>query len=706
MPIPAAHGPPNERACTSKPREGVSLPVLADPKRNVRKSKMGPWRAAVLLLVNLAIAGHIALWVVTGMRETLSPVEPSESMYTLETGLVNAGFVFFALAILSTFVLGRFFCGWACHVVALQDLCGWMMKRLGVRPKPFRTRLLVIAPVVLALYMFVWPTLRREVVKPWAVHAGTWQSLSAYLGEAPEPVFRSRESVSSFFRPEFRKKDFWATFPPWYIAIPFLGVCGFAAVYFLGSKGFCTYGCPYGGFFGPMDKLAVGRIRVTDACEQCGHCTSVCTSNVRIHEEVHDYGMVVDPGCMKCLDCISVCPNDALYFGLGKPALLARPRTPKEDRRARFKSRVYDLSIAEEVVGACIFFVLFVGFRGMLNGVPLLMAMGMAAVGVFLGWKLVSLFRLPNVRIQSLQLKLKGSLRPAGAGFGALAALTLAAGAWGAVINTSRWYGNVLDSKVHTPADLVFSAGYTPDPADKRLATRAISHLTRSAPPRDGGIGWAYEKPDRYIRLAWLSAVAGNLEDAEANIRKGIAFALEFPEGPGDDLLQGLGNVMSLRGRGAPEITQAYRELHAAAQGRPGRAPLTLMLARVERAGGNQQAAVDLAESAASQTSQAQVIAAAAQFLGESGRLPRALELATRAVQLEGRNPGLRAFLGTVLAASGRGDEALAQFDAAARLEPRNPVYLRQKADLLRAMGRPDEAAAAERRAGEIPVSR
>ena len=31
--------------------------------------------------------------------------------------------------------------------------------------------------------------------------------------------------------------------------------------------------------------------------------------------------MVVDPGCMKCMDCISVCPNDALYFGFGKPTI-------------------------------------------------------------------------------------------------------------------------------------------------------------------------------------------------------------------------------------------------------------------------------------------------------------------------------------------------------------------------------------------------
>ena len=35
--------------------------------------------------------------------------------------------------------------------------------------------------------------------------------------------------------------------------IPFLFIVGFMTVYFLGSKGFCTYGCPYGGVFGIAD---------------------------------------------------------------------------------------------------------------------------------------------------------------------------------------------------------------------------------------------------------------------------------------------------------------------------------------------------------------------------------------------------------------------------------------------------------------------
>ncbi len=79
----------------------------------VRKSKASRWRALALLLVHVLIGVHVVQWLWTG--RTLTPLEPSEAMQTLERGLVNAGFVLFLVAILGTLVFGRWFCGWACH---------------------------------------------------------------------------------------------------------------------------------------------------------------------------------------------------------------------------------------------------------------------------------------------------------------------------------------------------------------------------------------------------------------------------------------------------------------------------------------------------------------------------------------------------------------------------------------------------------------
>src|SRR6185295_13229538 len=356
---------PVSRSCIPKSAKSdartIPLAVLADGGSGaggsgprMKKSKMGWRRAVVLGLVQAAMIAHGLVWWFQATRHperpavTLTPVEPSESMSTLEVGNINAGFVFFGVAILSTLIFGRWFCGWGCHIVALQDLCSWMMKKIGIHPKPFRSRLLVIAPLLLALYMFVWPTLKREVVKPLVVKQwgnetkeqafARWIDVKVYLGDAgPRPGLRT----------EFTTNEFWKTFAPWYVAIPFFGVCGFVIVYFLGSKGFCTYGCPYGGFFGPADKIAPGRILVTDACEHCGHCTSVCTSNVRVHEEVRDFGMVVDSGCMKCMDCVSVCPNDALSFSFAAPAVLAKPRT-KEARAGHIQRPEYDVTLGQD----------------------------------------------------------------------------------------------------------------------------------------------------------------------------------------------------------------------------------------------------------------------------------------------------------------------------------------------------------------------
>ena len=134
-------------------------PGLPIQVSGMRKSKTSRWRAAALLGLNLLMVAHIIQWRITG--RTISPIEPSETMHTLQRGAVNAGFIFFSLAILATLIFGRFVCGWGCHILALQDFCGWLLKKMRINPKPFRSRLLVYVPLLAALYMFVWPTAYR-----------------------------------------------------------------------------------------------------------------------------------------------------------------------------------------------------------------------------------------------------------------------------------------------------------------------------------------------------------------------------------------------------------------------------------------------------------------------------------------------------------------------------------------------------------------
>jgi polyferredoxin len=235
---------------------------------------------------------HVIQWRLMG--QTISPIEPSEAMHTLQRGAVNAGFIFFSLAILATLIFGRFVCGWGCHIVALQDFCAWLLKKMGLTPKAVSL-----------------PAANLHAAHRRAVYVRLPNGLQILRQAKNEPLIPQ-------FTNHLVTTEFWATFPSVAVAIPFLFVCGFMTVYFLGQKGFCTYACPYGGFFSVADKFAPGRIRVTDACNQCGHCTAVCTSNVLVHAEVNKYGMVVDQGLYEVYGLRQRLPDRRFVFRFRK----------------------------------------------------------------------------------------------------------------------------------------------------------------------------------------------------------------------------------------------------------------------------------------------------------------------------------------------------------------------------------------------------
>jgi polyferredoxin/tetratricopeptide (TPR) repeat protein len=458
----------------------------------IRKSKRSKWRAGVLIGVHALIALHITHYLIVG--RTLSPVEPSESMYTLELGFVNCGFVFFAIALAGTLVFGRFFCGWGCHIVALQDSCAWLMKKLGVRPKPFRSRLLAFAPLALALYMFALPTLLR------------------LASGGPDGAFPG-------FSNHLLTSNLWATFPGPVFAVLTFATCGFAAVYFLGAKGFCTYGCPYGALFGGLDYASPGRIVVNDDCEQCGHCTATCTSNVRVHEEVRLYGMVVDPGCMKCTDCVSVCPKGALRFSFAQPSFLKRaPSTPRAKR--------YDLRLSEELFVGVIGVVATLAFRDLYNGPPLLMSVGLGGITAFLSLRLWHLLLRPGVRVQNLELKTAGRMRRPGWLFVSLTVLWLLFTFHSAFAQWHRaWGRHSLNQSEVSRADALSGAFRSKQYSDRHEHATAEAFRHFSLADRWGLAGVVEVK----LGLAWCYLLRGDFNEAEQKAREAIALAPDQP---------------------------------------------------------------------------------------------------------------------------------------------------------------------------------
>lgn len=430
-------------------------------------------------------------------------------MAFVREGVVNSGFVLFALMLLSTALLGRWFCGWGCHVLLLQDACSKWLERRGIKPKPFRSKSLGFVPFFLGFLMFLWP----------AVHRWGWTPLSQFMHQrfawfpAAGPV-EPWPGVSY----ELSTSEFWSTFPSFWIAVPFFLICTAGAVWFLGSKGYCTYACPYGGLMAPLDRLAPRRIVVDpELCERCGVCTSVCTSHVRVHEEVHDFGSVVDQGCMKCGDCIEACPQEALQFGWATPPAFRADASPANSKLFKFSWRM-------EVAILLVWLAAFFGFHGLYNLFPLLMAAGMAALVAWFAWAALTSISRANFTVHRRTLRFHARTTTWGWSVRLLAFAFILLSVHSVWVRAELGRVQRLAAGVDLDKRLVFSS--TPLVATGTQAEQcrdAIRRHQRLRPIGRGGLALA-ESPPGWLSRAWCHTALGEWSEAIPFVEQHLSY--------------------------------------------------------------------------------------------------------------------------------------------------------------------------------------
>lgn len=592
----------------------------ANPAGARRPARYSRWRTATLAGVYVLFGLHIAHWKLAG--RTLAPLELNEVMYTLELGIVTAGFLFMVVAALGTIVFGRFFCSWACHILALEDLCAWILKKARIRPKPVRSRVLLLVPPAALFYMFVWPQVSR------------------LLEGRPMPALHLTADADGWA--SFLTTDYWRNLPGPGVALLTFAVCGFAVVYVLGSRAFCTYGCPYGTVFNLLDRFAPGRIVAAGDCGDCGACTAACQSHVRVKEELVRYGMVVDPACLKDLDCVAACPNGEIRFGFKKPPGL---RSFFDLRRLRLP---WDFTLGEDVLMACVFVAVLAIFRGLYDTVPFLLSLGLGGIAAYLAVLASRVRTARDVRWNDFQIKRAGRVTATGAGFlslGAAAALFTAHSGW---IRVHDFLG------VRALAALEHSIGHggTPDAAAVaavRSHLEVCSRLGLLVPPRIEAA------------LARVDELGGDLAGAERGFRRVLGPL------PGDlDARLSLARVLARAGRGAESADVLRAGLEAGPQN-----------ARDAKAFEGFAAAAHLG---------------IGEFLAEQGRLEEAAGELRQSIALRPRSRQARYDLGLILGMLGRGDEAVVQYEEAVEFEPDDADLLNNLAYLLLERGRGEEA--------------
>ncbi len=644
----------------------VALPVVGDqsPGRRPRPNYVR-WRALSLSLVYLVFAAHIIHWKVTG--KTLAPLELNEVMYTLELGIVTAGFLFMSFLVLGTLLFGRFFCSWACHIMVLQDLCSWLLGKMGIRPKRIRSRVLLLVPGLTAFYMFIWPQIVR-----------TWR-------DGAFPTFHMATDAQGWA--SFVTNNFWRNLPNAPVIVLTFLVCGFLIVYLMGSRSFCTYVCPYGAIFSLADRFAPGRIRVNDNCRQCGTCTAACTSGVRIHEEVKMHGMIVNPACLKDFDCISACPQQALYYGLSKPSLL---RSYKSGGRFGLP---YDFTLGEDVLMGLVFTVVLLSFRGLYSRVPFLLSLALGGIIGYVAVLTVRLITSPNVKLSTLLLKRQGQLTARGRVFAVLSVLLAAFVSHSAFVRYHEYSGltgvrtimaggagAVSDSEVAgVHADLLAADqwGLLINERVERALLRTGSRLGEF----DTVARYATRLLERYpndtgarVQLAKSMAKRNRLDDAEVQYRMIITqWGADVSDAEPPPALvsahHALGELLAQRG----EFASAAGELRAALVYDPQRTAARAALGGVLAELGQFDAAVEnLQKAVQAEPGLGDACYNLGTILTHMGRFDEAIHYYQEALAAGMEDAELHNNLGFSLLSKGGGDEAGEHFKRAVALDPDN----------------------------------
>lgn len=655
-----------------------------------RTRSYGKWRTATLVGVHVLFIAHFVHWKLRGT--TLAPLEFNEVLYTIHQGIVTAGFIFMALVIVATLFFGRFFCSWGCHILALQDSCGWLMEKLRIPRTSIRSRTLVWIPFVVMGYLFIWP-----------------QILALFHGLDPTPLHVVEASAAGGWS-SFRTDNLWRNLPPPGIAVLTFFICGFLIVYLLGSRGFCYQACPYGAIFSIADQFAPGRIALNVAkdCTSCGLCTKACTSDILVHKELAEHGMVTNPRCLKDLDCIAACPEDAITYGFRKP-----PMFRKGHPLGTYEGR-YSFTWGEDILLAVTFLIAMFIFRGLYDAVAFLLAVGLAVCSAYLVLVGYRLLKRKTMQVRGVVLRKEGRMAPAGLVYAGSTILLVLVLAHSAVVQIHTWRGKSAMKQLAAVAasgakidqeDLKAGIAHYEQalawgivaPLDRR---KELANLYLLSGRMDEGIamleGIVEQDPEHVearCRLAELAMAAGDQRRALDLWRTAIVVGTPRPHGRDDELLGNAALQVGIDLAGAGRIEEARGMFERSLQGSPSDPRPKLALSALESAEGHDDAAIDLLEQAMRNGADEALVRNNLGALHlRQGRWKEALYQYDRLVQLRPTDSNAQYTLGVVLARTGDPIGARSSLQQALALDPGNARARQALAGLAQEGGGPGNA--------------
>ncbi len=272
------------------------------------KSRRNNWRSARIFLAVIAFTLLLAS-LFMGRRFRWAFLTQVGSDIPALLGNFSIGVLVAVIGVLlMTLVFGRLYCSVLCPLGVFQDILGHFHRKGAFRNTPWKRKIrgpVFCVVLVAALFGMMLPlTLLMPsanfVIICNTVIRGTVQWLFGATGLLPEPItLRPMPAVQV---------------TGWVMTL------GLLALNQWRGRVFCNTLCPVGALLSLFARKSYYRVSIDQSkCVHCGACEHLCKAGC-IDAQA---GIVRNDECVKCLNCLSVCPKGALT--LGHPAKAAQP---------------------------------------------------------------------------------------------------------------------------------------------------------------------------------------------------------------------------------------------------------------------------------------------------------------------------------------------------------------------------------------------
>ena len=273
------------------------------------RPKYYKWRVGAFLFVHGFIFLHLILWYQFGWT-VFGSIGMQELFRTfVQKGILNAGAFFFLILILMSFLWGRAFCGWGCHVGLLYDLLEPLYKRW--LPKyTIRLRFGPWMAAFILLFIFLRPAVLTRMQQP------------------PDQTIVM----------ELAQTEPWALLPGWIFGLIIMFSVIVLLPLFFGRRAFCKTLCPWGITLGLTNPISRLKIRKVSPCSFCGQCSLACPMDLDVSRLINTKLRVSNVACTGCLYCLEACSSGTISFTTKNKEFAHHQQLPKNINHLEHKN--------------------------------------------------------------------------------------------------------------------------------------------------------------------------------------------------------------------------------------------------------------------------------------------------------------------------------------------------------------------------------